>query len=333
MNSKSIHPSTEDKNGIDRRDFLKSSGLLASGLMFSQLAWARQGQAPTFAQISASLYYTPVFVMDQAARLGRGSSFMQAGLKHCLTSDIYTILPGNAFRLGSAMPFNKSELMPSLEKLKKNWNAGQQDQKSAQQLAMLAGALCYQTAMPEIDRSKPEKKNETSGYTENQIYQDATLIRNYLSKGEVDGPQDSEAIHNMFRQMLTRTFIRFHTLKPDEADGGAWVMNMANWRKHTDDYYGQLAEAIAQPDPSKVKQYISDTRFFDGNDKLLKKVSTFNRVSRLSRKEADELIKSAADGSASAKALAAAYQTLITLNDYMAGDINREEMSSIMDKM
>ena len=323
----------ENKIRHDRRDFIKASGLIASGLMFGQMAWARQPKATTFAQIAASQYYTPVFVMDKAAHLSLGSSFTQAGLKHCLTSDIHTILPGNAFRLGSVMPFDRKQLMPSLEKLKKNWNAGLQNQKSAQQLALLAGALCYQSAMPIIENAGAGTKSGTSEYAENQIYQDATLIRNYLSKGEVGGPQDSEAIHNLFRQMLTRTFIRFHTLKPDEADGGAWVMNMANWRKHTDEYYRQLAEAIAQPDPPKVKRHISDTRFFDGNDKILKKVSTFNRVSRISREEADELIKSAEDGSVCAKALATGYQTLIALNDYMSERISGNEMSSILDKM
>ncbi|MFP4293978.1 MAG: twin-arginine translocation signal domain-containing protein [Cyclobacteriaceae bacterium] len=327
MNSKTIHHTTEDKSGLNRRDFLKASGLMASGLMFSQLAWARQPQALSFAQVSASQYYTPVFVMDQAARLSLGSSFMQAGLKHSLNSDIYTILPGNAFRLGSAMPFEKKELMPALEKLKTSWNAGQQDQNSAQRLAVLAGALCYQTAMPEID-----KANQTDN-SESKIYQDATLIGNYLSKGEVEGAQDSEAIHDLFRQMLTRTFIRFHTLMPDEADGGAWVMNLVNWRKNMDEYYRQLAEAIDSPNPSKVKQYISDTRFFDGNDTILKQVSPFERIANLSRNEADELVRSAADGSACAKALAAGYQTLITLSDYMADDISKDEMSSIMERM
>ena len=327
MDHKSTQQTVENEGRLNRRDFLKTSGLMASGLMFSQLAWARQPPAISFAQIAASQYYTPIFVMDQASHLSRGSSFLQAGLKHCLHSDIYTILPGNAFRLGSAMPFDKKELMPSLEKLKSSWNAGMQDQGTAQRLALLAGALCYKTAMPEIDQAR-----ETDN-AENKIYQDAILIKSYLSKGEVYGPQDSEAIHNMFRQMLTRTFIRFHTLRPDEADGGAWVMNMANWRKHTDDYYRQLAEAIAQPNPAKLKQYINETHFFDGNDTILKKVSTFNRVARISREEADELISSAADASACAKALAAGYQTLIALNDYMSEKISSEEMSSVMEKI
>jgi len=331
MKSKTIHHTTQENSGLNRRDFLKASGLVASGLMFTQLAWARQPQAFTFAQISASQYYTPIFFMDQAARLSLGSSFMQAGLKHCLNSEIHTILPGNAFRLGSVMPFDKKELMPALDKLKTNWYAGQQDQETAQRLALLAGALCYQSAIQKIKQDDSSTNVDASDHAEKKIYQDATLIGSYLSKGTVAGEQASESIHSLFRQMLTRTFIRFHTLKPDEADGGAWVLSMAQWRKHMDEYYRQLAEAIAQPKASKMKRYISDPRFFDGNDTILKQVSPFERVANISRKEADELIRSAADGSACAKALAGGYKSLIALNDYMAEKISRDEMSSIMD--
>ncbi len=104
-----------------------------------------------------------------------------------MSSDIHAILPGNAFRMGAVMPFNKKELLSLFTKLREQWNSGKQDQATVQRLAVLGGAITYQGIMKEIDKANTIKQTASSGNPEQQIYQDATLISNYLSKGEKEG--------------------------------------------------------------------------------------------------------------------------------------------------
>lgn len=318
-----------ESSSFSRRDFMKLSGIVASALVLPYASWAGQRSVHLKKTVlnAAVSYLTPTFMLDNAARLSLGSDFIHAGLQHCLASNINTTIPGNAFRMGTVMPFGKEDLLPSLIRFKDQWVSGKQDQATAQRLAVLAGALTYQMVMAEIE------KGNTSGDQESKVYQDATLLRNYLTKGKEMGAEQEKELHSIFRQMLPRTFTRFHTLMPDEEDGATWVMNIAAWRKQTDNYFGALAASVARPDPTKVKTYITDTHFFEGGDAILTRISTFGRVEEINRDEANRLLESAKNASVCAKALACGYHTLITLNDYMAGAVTEQEMATTIGKL
>ncbi len=332
MKNNHIHISAASQSGtgFDRREFIKLSGILASGLLVSPMAF---GKSHSYTQetdwpLASQNYITPVFILDAMTRLGIGSGFIQAGIKHCITPDITFIVPGNAFRLGALVPYGKKEILQALDKIKLTWGTGVQDQKTAQKLGLLAGALCYQSSMDALDKANKFTELSPSGNPENKIYQDAAVIRSYLTKGKPMAKKEQSDLKSLFREMVPRTFIRFHTVMPDDADGAGWVMKTAHWRKQSDLYFGELSRAIAQPDDAKVKKYLMDTDFMDGNDLMVKKISPFAKISDMNIKDARSLVNSTEEGSVLAKALAAGFNTLIDLNDFMAGGISLDKWIS-----
>ncbi len=332
MKNNYIHTSVASKldAGYDRREFIKLSGILASVLMVSPMAF---GKSHTFIQetdwpMAAQNYITPLFILDAIATLGNGSGFIQAGIKHAISPDITFIVPGNAFRLGAVVPYGKKEILQSLDKIKLTWAGGVQDQKTAQKLGLLAGALCYQSAMEALDKANRFSELSPSGNPENKVYQDAAVIRSYLTKGKPMGRKEQDDLKSLFREMVPRTFIRFHTIMPDDADGAAWVMNTARWRKQSDLYFEELSRAIARPEDVKVKKYLTDTNFIDGNDLMVKKISPFAKISEMNLKDARALVNSAENGSVLAKALAAGFNTLLDMNDFMTGGISLDKWIS-----
>lgn len=311
----------------DRRDFLKLSGMFTTALLLGSPFSSSPAQAGALSSSGqAGIYIAPLQLMEQAARLALGSEFTNAGFRHCLNANINFVVPGNAFKVGVAMPFGKEALLPSLQKMVTAWRGGRQDEKTAQQMAALCGALSYRQVQAALAPAQNFSAKGASGLPEHQTYQDASLLRTYAGRGVIGGPQDKAALHRLFREMQVRTFIRFHTLKPDEADKDGWLRKMIDWRRTSDLYFGELAEAIAQPEADKMKKYITDVRFFDGNDLILKQVSTFARVWSMDREKADRLISEGREGSLCARALADAYSGLIAINDYLTRRISEQEL-------
>ncbi|MGF1637234.1 MAG: hypothetical protein ACFCUU_09185, partial [Cyclobacteriaceae bacterium] len=186
--------------------------------------------------------------------------------------------------------------------------------------------FCHQSAMEHLKDVNQFDAKSPSGNLECKVYQDATVINSNYSKRKPMGEKQAKDLQSLFREMPPRTFTRFHTMMPDDSDGAAWIMNTAKWRTQTDAYFGELAMAIAQPDAAKTKKYITDPNFLNGADTILKRVSSFAKVSEINPTQANGLVESGMKGSAMAKALASAYHTMIVVNDYFGGNVQLSEL-------
>jgi hypothetical protein len=330
MKDYNVHINADIAQGIKRRDFLRLTGLAASGIALSP--WALGASSPVSTSTdwpeAAYNYITPIFLLHSTGRLALGSAFIHAGLKHSMSTDILTIVPGNSYRLGALVPFTRKELIPNLEKLKTAMHAGKSDQSMAQKLALILGAFCHQSAMEQLKTVNPFDAKSPSGNLECRVYQDAAVINHNYSKRKPMGEKETRELQSLFRQMSPRTFTRFHTIMPDDVDGAAWIMNTAKWRTQSDAYFGELASAIAQPDATKVKKYITDPNFLNGADTILKRVSSFAKVSEINPTQANGLVESGMKGSAMARALASAYHAVITINDFFGGTVQLSELES-----
>ena len=309
----------------DRREFLKMSGLLAAGLAllpsWSLAQPARLGQA---APGLATLFW-----QAKAAELARGSTFLPASLRYCLATDIRQVLPGNAYLMGGTMPFAPPALLDPLLAQVETWRAGTQDQAAATRLALLAGALVHAGIDQALAPALPVSWDATER-AEAQVYQAATLLRHYLTKGQPLGAEDAAALHGLWMEMVPRTLIRFHTIMPDEAAGAAWVPRMADWRARFFQHSQALAQAVAQPQGGKQRRYVEETRFFAGQDAILQRVSAFERVALIDQAEADSLLALPAGTSHSARALATGYGFLITLGAVIAGTAKPRALADLV---
>ncbi|NJN26612.1 MAG: twin-arginine translocation signal domain-containing protein [Cyclobacteriaceae bacterium] len=319
-------------SSVNRRDFLKSSGLLAAGMSLAPWSFGstHQGMIDAAWPETGYNYLTPLFLLHSTGRLALGSAFIHSGIKHALTTDVRSIVPGNSFHLGALVPFAGVELLPALDKIKTDMNLGKLDQANTQKLALIIGAISHQSAMKHLENINSFDEKGISGNPECQVYQDAKVIRSYYSKGKTLDTKNQEDIKSLIGQMIPRTFIRFHTVMPDDADGAAWVMNTAKWRKQSDDYFGELARAIATPDSNKTRKYIENTHFMDGNDLILKRVSAFAKISEVSPEQAIQLMDPKSNGSVLASSLANAYRSVIAVNNYIAGTLQRSELENAL---
>ena len=297
---------------------MKISALLASSMMLPNMGLANSHASKEDWPLTAHNYLTPFLLMDCVSRLGQGSGFVQASLKHCISPDIRFIVPGNAFRLGGLVPFSQEKIMNALETFKGDWNSGQQHQAKAQQLALLAGALCHGAILGELKKADSFQQKSPSGNMEHRIYQDGTVIREYLTTGNPMDAEEEKDLKGLFREMIPRTFIRFHTIMPDDDDASGWVRQTAEWRGQTDLYFGELAAAIANPRADLLEKYIDNPTFFIGTEPIVQRVSYFAKISELNSKEADRLISGSEGGSVFGRALARGYEMLKELNDYLS---------------
>jgi hypothetical protein len=309
---------------LRRREFMKIGALLASSMMLPNLGYPQKQNVKEDWPLMAHNYLTPFLLMDCVSRLGQGSGFIHASLKHCISPDIRFIVPGNAFRIGGLAPFSRQEIMASLNDFKATWNSGSQNQAKSQQLALLAGGLCHGGILNELKKADHFQEVSPSGNLEHRIYQDGKVIREYLTSGNQMGLEEEKDLHGLFREMIPRTLVRFHTIMPDDEDAAGWVRKTAKWREQTDLYFGELATAIANPDDGKLEKYIKSPSFFDGSEPIIQRVSYFAKISELNTKEAERLISRSADGSVFGKALAKGYQMLMDLNDYLSGEQSME---------
>lgn len=331
---------TQGNNLFDRRDFLKTSGLLSAGLLFSPYAvsgaTASSGisNGITFPK-DASLHLTPFWILHSSSKLAVASEFIDSGFKHCMRQDVDTAktLAGNHFRLGMWMSYGKSELLDSLEKAR---NSNHLDFEMSRRLSLVSGALANRAAMNDMNMNVTplDETSDSESVREERVYQDATILRTYLDKGKIYQTGDEVVLKRYFQNMVPRTLLRFHTLRPDVYEwpdinaGMEWVINMASWRNKVDAYFTDLGNAVAHPDSGKVQKYITDPNFFEKTDSLLVKVSTFARVRDIDRNGAEEAVENGRGGSACAKGISAAYEAIISINDYLAGTIDKQQLSN-----
>lgn len=313
---------------FNRRVFLEWSAMLGAGMLLPSFASGAEGKSSGQANptLSADHYLTPVWLLHSVSRLAVGSRFMHSSLKQVLNPDIRQIAPGNAFLTASAMPFTLEALAEELEKRLNTWKTGPQHFSEARQLAVLTGAIVYRKMQPYLERAHFPEEKAASGVAESQIYQDAFLIRTWLTTSDSFTNESARELHSLFRQMIPRAFTRFHTLMPDEGDGAGWISRIAKWRKQTDLYLSELAAAVAQPDEEKIKRYVEGPGFSKAGEWLLVQVGPFNNIRQIDRSQVDAMLQDAKGGSLCAQSLAAGYGAVIAVSDYLSGQINPAQL-------
>jgi len=333
------HIKTEQKpftNG--RRDFMKLAGLLSAGMLLPGSAYPFFSNGNGVAAATGRSYLSGFILMEKAAMLAQGDSRMGSLLRYALHTDPGNLVPGNSFFTGMAFPFSDSELLSAMARLKSEAKAGQLNYKQTGQLAIMTGALVYRAVNSHL--AEADKHSALAGISAEKVnhYRDAALIRQYYLKGKPEEPGSKVA--SLLKQMVTRSFIRFHTVMPDERAGADWVLAMQDWRKHTDNYYEQLGTALLNPDAEMYDRVVVKAGFLDITDPWLVRVSTFNRISGLYGDEgmaaigADgatdtgkvNTLKENASGFA-AKALLAGSAAILYVDDFWRGAISEKQLA------
>lgn len=332
-----IDANNKAKNNVgrtrsDRRHFLKVGGFLTSGVLLPWNAWAANNWAvnrPTAepGTDSSMIYLSPFFLLEKAASLAVGSDFIGTDIQYVLHQDVDHLRPGNAFYMGIGMPFEKNQMIDALVKLKGKTAQGNVKGEEAQRLSVLMGGIAYRSLMAELGKADKDYSQIGVSDAEKCLYHDATLVTTFLSKGKAMSSKNAADMASLFREMVPRTLIRFHTIMPDEEMGPDWVLRMQEWRERTDDYYDRLAMAIAAPEKEKYEKIINSPGFMKEPESILNRVATFNRIPWINKEEASQLREQAS--SIAGKALASSYNAIIAINDYWQNSMDETQLRKI----
>lgn len=324
--------------GLARRDFLKLSGLFSAGMALSGPAWSMFNKEVSIlaAKEISFLSLTPFILMRKASGLALGNAELSSDFHLILDQDIFHMAPGNSFYMGMNLPFDTEEVVAGLEPLMRKKAEGALVFENAQRLAILTGALTHRAIDRELKKAKENLNNGISAQ-ETQVYQDAALLRDYYFKGKESS--DTASLSSLFKEMVPRTLIRFHTIMPDERMGMDWVLAMQDWRKFTDNYYNELASAILKPDEQKYDTIIRQSNFYDPSEPVMVDSSTFNRLSAAYGDDSAVLVdlkdgltndiiqsKLAEGKSVVARAVLAGYLALLSIDDFWKGKSSGDQL-------
>lgn len=124
----------------------------------------------------------------------------------------------------------------------------------------------------------PEKPTDCS------IYHDVFVFREVYDNGRrepyhgdllqpetLDAAADANvvAMEELLGVLLRRRLIAIHTLKPDGDDVESWLDRLLGLVQWSTVNVQRYAEALAHPDPDKVRRFIVETNFYDRDEPII----------------------------------------------------------------
>lgn len=221
-----------------------------------------------------------------------------------------------------------------LKQLRSSWS--RDDTQAQRKLAFVLGWLSHRAAdrqMKAVFRSADPDCSLSP--TDCSIYHDVTVLKEVCSKGsgtfeqalvEADVGGAEELLHAMWRRML----IRMHTFIPAEEDINAWLEGVFAFQQEMRVDITRYAEALMNPDPEKVRRFVTNVNFYDAGDSLI-------QLAREVQSGADNLpdpgeaAREAVAGSLYARALARAFEYISAADDFWQNRIERNELEERLD--
>lgn len=186
----------------------------------------------------------------------------------------------------------------------------------------------------EVEPDRTEKPSECSIYHEAFVYHEAfqsrqvnpyhtALFEEALDSLPASACLDVAATEEVLRVLMQRALIEMHTFIPDAEDVEGWL-NLLYARQQR--FYVDLdryAAAIANPDPEKVKRFITDVNFYDRADPIIRGARAIQQGEAVSAADVREAAQAPAS-SHYAQALQLGYDYLAAASDYFTGASDRE---------
>jgi hypothetical protein len=276
---------------------------------------------------------THTAVVDDCARLARVWDAICPEFKLALERHLDTARLGGITRAGDR---HTPALLRHLRE-RRDELAG--DETLRQKLAFTLGWLCHRAAdrqmKPVFRAADPDCPRSP---TDCSVYHDAFLLRevygggseNPYAEGLFDAASPRE-VEDLFRALLQRALVAMHTFIPDEDDVHAWLGRLfaARQRWHVD--LDRYAEALAGPDPDRVRRFITDVNFYDAADPLIRMARSLQQGEAEASEDVEAALEAAAGQSQYALALRRGLLYLRAASDYFEGRLGDEELNDRLD--
>lgn len=308
----------------NRRSFLKDTTLFGAGVLLSPSFVVKvKGRHPVNGRNYAG-ELVPVSVIDDSCTLAFASGKAPAALSNNLAADVNWELPGNKGRLATVIPAHDKRILQLLDHLKEKPEDEQYHAKVAIAFGFAAHCGCSEVFGPVMDRWKDDEEK-----LEAAVYQDAALLRALSEESPEHARLTPGEFNEILRVLLPRAITRTHTLKPDYDDGPGWVNRMAEWRKSTPARFEHYARVYADPDPAKLRKYVSSIDFYQPEDEALQACRELQTGAQVKPEKLDEAL-SAKPASLYGQAVVKGYRNILMTADYLTGKEERERLAKAM---
>lgn len=281
---------------------------------------------------------THTAVLDDCLRLVRVSSAIGGPFKGAAQE--YAELA----RLASATRLGDRFTVALLDRLRMEWPNRTPESALEARLAFVMGWLCHRAAdreMKPIFRAMDDGSGQVP--TECSIYHDVHLLREIYAVdpetpyGEpVLGLREPmvrprwETMRDLFHTLLQQSLIELHTLVPDADDPWGWIGKLHSLQQRFYVDVTRYAQALAEPDPDKLRRYVKETHFYSEKDPILK----LARDIQLGRPIAPDRIHETVSGPATShygRALVKGFSYLLSASDFFEGRMDTTQLRERLD--
>lgn len=251
-------------------------------------------------------------------------------------------------RLGSGTRAGDRHSVRLLSALRERWSGRTPGDNLEAKLAFVLGWLCHRAAdrqmKPVFRQVEP---NATQKPTECSVYHDAFLFREVYARDsahtythatfEADLTSlpaaemlDVAQVRELFHTLLQQSLVEIHTFDPDEAHIERWLDGLAGLQQRFYVDVERYARAVAEPEPGKVRQFITETNFYDAHDPIVAAASVLRRREAIPVTKVSEAIRADA-GSHYARALRMGCGYLVAASEFFVHDIDADELRDRLD--
>ena len=140
----------------------------------------------------------------------------------------------------------------------------------------------------------------------------------------------TDEIESLFHSIWQRALIGLHTFIPDQEDIDGWLERLFKTRQLFYVDIRRYASAFADPDPDKVKRFIVDVHFYEGQDPLIRLARSIQRGAPETGIDLQEALEAAVSQSQYAQSLRRGYLYLQAASDFFERRINEQ---TFMDRL
>ena len=227
-------------------------------------------------------------------------------------------------------------------------------------IAFTLGSLTHRSAdrltkpitkcFPGKDASGQEVRDEHGGNAnESKIMQDLFVYREVYQQGGADGAglfnptvldfprhEGAASAEWLYRTLLRRALIAMHTFNPDPSDTHAWMDKFFEGMQQYPKSLEQYRELNETWDPAKVKLYLTDKHFYDGDDPLIRLARTIQHGGEVTAEQVQQAYDAvdadtATDQSRYARSLAKSLDYLLAATAAFRGEIDEAETARRFD--
>lgn len=250
-------------------------------------------------------------------------------------------------RLGTITRWGDRFTVDLLSTFRERWASRSDDDQLDVKLAFVLGWPCHRATdrqmkpvFREAEPNRTQKPSECSIYHEAFVfhevfqsgrqnpYHEATFERSLESLPAA--AIDVEATEELLRVIMQRALIEMHTFIPDAEDIEGWFERLFARQQRFYVDLERYAAAITDPDPAKVKRFITDVNFYGREDPIIAGARAIQCGEAIEASAIVDMTRAPA-ASHYGRALQLGFTYLLAASDYFIGAIDRQRLYERLD--